>query len=251
MLLQGFFVPYLTGGISIVVLALGSTAPGLLGFFISLMAYLFVWGLLQWTRTRSSLVGPATVMSYPVIFAMGVAASVLIGRIRTRIWGNQYEASNGARVDQFADAIPKILTHPLGHGIGTGAEALGYVTPSGLVTVDIFYVALAMDVGIIGIIAFLGMVISAIVYASKWTFGHIYKDQELTFLIPLGVSLVNFLVIKGVYAAEDNHALIFMMLGAVTALAFRARNEVAARAPQEVQASPRNARARVPVMAEG
>jgi hypothetical protein len=32
--MQGFFVPYLTGGISIVVLAVGSTAPGLLQFAI-------------------------------------------------------------------------------------------------------------------------------------------------------------------------------------------------------------------------
>lgn len=32
---QGFFVPYLTGGISIAVLAVGSTAPGLLQFFIN------------------------------------------------------------------------------------------------------------------------------------------------------------------------------------------------------------------------
>lgn len=39
--LQGFFVPYLTGGISIVVLALGSTAPGLLGFFINKFSAVF------------------------------------------------------------------------------------------------------------------------------------------------------------------------------------------------------------------
>lgn len=38
---QGFFVPYLTGGISIVVLALGSTAPGLLGFFINKFSTIF------------------------------------------------------------------------------------------------------------------------------------------------------------------------------------------------------------------
>ena len=30
---QGFFVPYLTGGVVLVVLAVGSTAPGLLQFF--------------------------------------------------------------------------------------------------------------------------------------------------------------------------------------------------------------------------
>ena len=33
LLAQGFFVPYLTGGIVLVVLAVGSTAPGLLQFF--------------------------------------------------------------------------------------------------------------------------------------------------------------------------------------------------------------------------
>ena len=34
-------MPYLTGGISIVVLALGSTAPGLLGFFINKFSAVF------------------------------------------------------------------------------------------------------------------------------------------------------------------------------------------------------------------
>ena len=34
-------MPYLTGGISIVVLALGSTAPGLLGFFINKFSAIF------------------------------------------------------------------------------------------------------------------------------------------------------------------------------------------------------------------
>ncbi len=39
--LQGFFVPYLTGGISIAVLGIGSTAPGFLQFFIDKFAQIF------------------------------------------------------------------------------------------------------------------------------------------------------------------------------------------------------------------
>ena len=39
--LQGFFVPYLTGSIVIVVLAVGSTAPGLLQAVIGLFAQVF------------------------------------------------------------------------------------------------------------------------------------------------------------------------------------------------------------------
>ena len=39
--LQGFFVPYLTGAIVLVVLAIGSTAPGLLAFIIGQFAQVF------------------------------------------------------------------------------------------------------------------------------------------------------------------------------------------------------------------
>lgn len=39
--LQGFFVPYLVGGISLVVLAIGSTAPGLLQFFTDKFSRVF------------------------------------------------------------------------------------------------------------------------------------------------------------------------------------------------------------------
>ena len=38
---QGFFVPYLVGGISLVVLAIGSTAPGLLQFFTDKFSRVF------------------------------------------------------------------------------------------------------------------------------------------------------------------------------------------------------------------
>lgn len=40
-LVQGFFVPYLTGAIVLVVLAVGSTAPGLLQFVIGRFAQVF------------------------------------------------------------------------------------------------------------------------------------------------------------------------------------------------------------------
>ena len=39
--MQGFFVPYLTGAIVLVVLAVGSTAPGLLAFVIGRFAQVF------------------------------------------------------------------------------------------------------------------------------------------------------------------------------------------------------------------
>jgi hypothetical protein len=43
------------------------------------------------------------------------------------------------------------------------------------------------------------------------------------FLAPLALSLINFVVIKSVFSEPDNHPLVFMMLGAVSALMARAR----------------------------
>ena len=40
-MVQGFFVPYLVGGISIAVLAVGSTAPGLLQYAIDKFSLVF------------------------------------------------------------------------------------------------------------------------------------------------------------------------------------------------------------------
>lgn len=39
--MQGFFVPFLVGGISLVVLAIGSTNPGALGFLIDQFSLVF------------------------------------------------------------------------------------------------------------------------------------------------------------------------------------------------------------------
>jgi hypothetical protein len=48
---------------------------------------------------------------------------------------------------------------------------------------------------------------------------------ELTMLLPLVVALMNFVVIKSVFSQNANHPLVFMMLGAVVALTYRAQRE--------------------------
>jgi len=43
-------------------------------------------------------------------------------------------------------------------------------------------------------------------------------------MIPAGIALVNFFVIKSVFAQSDNHAIVFMILGMVVALLWRLRH---------------------------
>lgn len=197
---------------------------GILGFFLSLMLYILLWGAHQWTRDRSSFIGPATVMAYPVIFVLATISTFVVGRIRNRVWGTgQYAASNEGRMAQLEAGLPKIPTHPLGHGVGMGGEALGYSNKAGIQTIDNYVLALALEVGIVGLIAYITMLFSAIYYAVKYSFKIKKGDEELSLLTPIAVSLVNFASIKIFFSNDDNHPFVFMLMGMATALIFRLR----------------------------
>jgi hypothetical protein len=48
-------------------------------------------------------------------------------------------------------------------------------------------------------------------------------DGELRLLMPLAVSVVNFVIVKAVLSQDSNHPLAFIMVGAIIALTYRAR----------------------------
>lgn len=194
---------------------------GLMVYFISAMLYLLSWALLQ-RRRANNLIGTAIVMAYPVLFALGVAASFVIGRVRAKVWGTgQYDNSTAARVEQFDLAFPKIFTHPLGHGLGMGADAIGYYTPGGLLSVDSYYLSLVMELGIIGLTAFLVMFIYLGLKAFLVVVRSYDENSELSLLLPAAISVANFLFIKLVFAQEDNHPLMFVIAGMIVALLYR------------------------------
>lgn len=208
------------------IILLTDSRLGLLGFFLSITMYLFVWGLLRWTRDRASLAGPALILAYPVLFAFAAASTFLVGRIRNRVWGTgQYAASNEGRMAQIESGLPKIATHPLGYGPGMGGEALGYTNRAGVRTIDNYLLAIGLEVGIFGFVVFVLFFASSAYYALKYTFKYDLKKTEYEILIPLSIALMNFLVIKTVFANDDNHPVIYMMAGIVTALVYRLRLE--------------------------
>lgn len=199
---------------------------GLLGFFLSLMVYLFIWGVLRWTRDRASLVGPAIVLIYPLIFCAATASTFIVGRIRNKVWGSgQYAASNEARMTQVQAGAPKVFDHPFGHGVGMGSDALGYANRAGVQTVDSYLLRVGLDVGIFGLIAYSILLIAPIYFSIKYSFKEESRRGENTFLIPLAVSLVNFTAIKFIFANDDNHPIMFMMVGIVAALVCRIRDQ--------------------------
>jgi hypothetical protein len=102
-----------------------------------------------------------------------------------------------------------------------GAEAIGYHTPSGLLSVDSYYLALTMEVGLIGLAAFLTMFLALALKAALAVVRSYDEDSELSLLLPGAISIGVFLTIKTVFAQEDNHPIAFVIAGMVLALLYR------------------------------
>jgi hypothetical protein len=212
------------------------TRLGFIGCLMSLGLTLLTWGLLRWREMRASLVGPAVVLAYPMIAAVGLLASFSIGSLRVRVWGGgAQQYSTQGRDIQWAMGWPKIFHAPWGHGIATNGTVLGFFAPGAdFPTVDSYYLTLLLDYGFIGYGLFLATFVFTILASLFYGVLHDDRDKEVRFLIPVAIALTNFLVIKSVLSQEDNLSLAFMMVGAGVALIARAR----ARSQADVATTP-------------
>jgi hypothetical protein len=195
---------------------------GVIGVGLSFMTYLLLWALLRRSRKKQDLISPAIVFAYPAILTVVIAASFFIRRIHNVVWGGGLTASSTeGRFVQYSMGIPKILSHPWGYGIGQAGSILGYVEENGTPTIDTFYLATALDYGFIGFILYFALFFVAIYKGVKEFLRAASGDRELLMIMPLTVTLINFVVVKSVFNQQDNHPLIFMMLGMLGALIYR------------------------------
>ena len=197
---------------------------GALGFFLSFLLYIVIWALRRWRNDPRSILGPAVALAYPAILGGFIGASLLNLRLYRMIWGGgQYTFSTDARREQIRLGLPKLLHEPLGHGFGQAAQVLQYYNPGGTLTIDNYWLAIALNYGVLGFFVYYGMFAIGIFYAAKSLFRS--DEHEISFLLPAAIALANFVVIKSVFSQEANHPLAFMLLGMVAALVFRASKE--------------------------
>lgn len=198
---------------------------GVVGFFLASLLYLLVWSVTRWRNVRGSLIAPAIVVAYPLLFCGFVAATFVVQRLKTMVWGGGGTTySNQGRMDQLSAGIPKVLSHPYGYGASRGAEELGYTNRAGTMTIDNYYLLTALDYGLLGVIFYYGAILVTIFYTARVFLSSNMKTREHTFIIPLGISLAVFFVIKSIFSQTQNHTLQFMMMGMVAALMFRIQN---------------------------
>jgi O-antigen ligase len=195
---------------------------GNVGMLISLVLYLFFWGALRWRHMRNDLIGPAIVIGYPAFAAGILFLSLFWRRLHVMLLGGgAQQASNEARTRQIEMALPKIVQNPFGHGAAQAGDSMGYAADK-FAALDNHYLLIGLSYGVLGLIAFYGMIIAAMIYAMRDMYRtNVLRDRESTLLMPITVCFAAFLVIKWVFSQEDNHSIIFMMLGMVSALVWR------------------------------
>lgn len=212
---------------------------GVIGFLLSFLLYLFLWGAERWRRIKGDLIGPTITLAYPAVFTLAIASTMFVGRIRRKVWGDgSQNGSNQSREYQYSTAFHKLLERPWGYGTEHAAGIAGTVSPSGILSIDTYYVVIALNYGVVGFFVYYSMFVIPVLMSGKFALsGAVWRDRELSLLMPIAVSLTNYIVIKSVFSNPDNHPMAFMMMGMALALIARVRRLVV-EAPEVAAARP-------------
>jgi O-antigen ligase len=176
----------------------------------------------RWRTVKESILGPALVIAYPVLFALFMAATFFVQRLKKMVWGGQNtQFSNDGRHEQVQKGMPLIWSHPWGYGIGQGAGALDYHNEAGVLTIDTYYLLTALDYGILGFLVYYAAILVVIYNCARWGLEDKPREKEETQLIPIGIALTAFFVIKSIFSQTENHTLQYMMMGMAAALIYR------------------------------
>jgi hypothetical protein len=195
---------------------------GMVGLFLAMLLFILAWAIMRARERKDSLIAPVVLLGYPLGFAIFLAASFTIQRLRNMVWGSSaYDDSDQARIEQMNMGLPMILQRPWGYGIGRSGERLGFTNADGLITIDNYMLSIGLELGIVGFVTFAGMFA-----LGAWTGGKEVAKQydfETSLIVPASITLVNFLLIKTVLSQMENHALFFVVLGLTVALIYRIR----------------------------
>jgi hypothetical protein len=200
---------------------------GMVGFLLAMLLYTGAWAFRRWQSDRQSILGPAIIVTYPALAFLAVAATFVSHRLHMMVWGGgNSQSSTDARIAQFNLGWPKVMTHPLGHGVNQGGGALGFTNPDGVLTIDSYALKLGLDYGPLGLVlfyTFFGLVILRCLPTALRP-----HKPETALLLPFSISLSVFLVLKSVYSSEAVHAIPFMITGCMCAVLARANADASA-----------------------
>ncbi len=212
------------------VLTLPQSRLGMIGYLISHALFIGVWSGRIWLRNKYSLMGPMITLSYPLAVIALAGAVMTVGPLREKVMGGGDTLnSDQARKQQKRSAAGVILSNPvIGHGPRQAANVLGFVA-YGRVTLDNYFLWIALDYGLIGFGIYYGLFLIVIHRMFMISIRDIDRNNNMA-LVAL-TTFASFVMIKAVLSEEDNHSMIFMMLGFAMAIIWREKAKQAEEAP--------------------
>lgn len=216
-------------GLVLAMIVMTHVRLGIVGWLVAHAVYGSLWALRRWQRNKSDLLGPAIALAYPVAVILFVISMFTVNAVKFRtIGGGSTGYSDAARMDQIHAFLPLLIRNPFGYGLGRAAEVLGYHTPGGLLTVDTYIITVGLDFGLAGLILYFGMIGFALWKMCLLALRS--SEGEDSWSMPLAGALAAYVIIRFVFAQEDNSSLLYMMLGMAAALSYRAK-QIASASP--------------------
>src|SRR3546814_10825753 len=89
---------------------------GVVGYCLSLLFYLFIHGLIKWRSERRSLVGPAIILAYPLLFTGFIVSTFFVQRLNRMVWGGGAASySTQARIAQYQQGLRLVMARSEEH----------------------------------------------------------------------------------------------------------------------------------------
>lgn len=194
---------------------------GLVGIMVTHGIYGFIWSIRFWRTHKDSLFGPMLALSYPVALTVFGLAMIFIGRLRQTWMGGEstYGSTNG-RLEQAAK-FPSVFIHrPLfGYGPAAGGQALDYRNQAGEMSIDSSLLSIPLNYGALGFVCYVAMFVYLLIAGMRLAFDA--KEEEPSYAMPFAVTITAWLTARIVLAQEDNASFMFMIMGALVALAYQ------------------------------
>ncbi len=204
----------------LIAVAASGSRGGYLSFIVVSIVFTAIWLVRESRFNRGNLaiafVGLVAVLGFSFLIATIVfwpkAHNIVIG-------GGKEQMSTESRWEQLYLAWPKIVSNPItGHGLGHGADIIGYYSQGGVFpSVDSYVLALAAETGVPSVVFFFGMIIG-----SAWIGIRSYLSNtgRLGALAGcLGCCIIGFGTYRFFLAERENHTLFFVLVGCIVVLA--------------------------------
>ena len=197
---------------------------GLVAMLVSVLFYGLAVAFREWRSRPQNLLSTAVLFASPVAFLAALGVIMSSHQLNTMVFGGEAQAgSNAARAEQIDMALARVAQHPWGFGPGQSGLAMGYAD-SDFITIDNYFISMVLDYGPLGTLLWYFTFAMGIYCAVRYSFDKKYAHtREAEMLVPLGIGLCAFLVVKWVHGQGELHSIEYMMLGMISALVLRLR----------------------------